>query len=231
MTNIIEIGQDYCNIWHIQRKKERLSKLKQIILPEGFLTSPKLLADLLNDIPKGKIFFLLNIAGTNVSLLSDINIPKHFNFNKYINSQASLPDGRFWLTTIPAQISDTLLEVCRIKKIRLERIQAIDTLEYRLANYGYHQAMADTHLFLPFKTGIRLIIFDNNGICHHYFFSNNPKFREEELKRIYMSQNNALPQNAVVLSDNCDCNWLRNFNKNLIFDNALKEKALSFWLN
>jgi len=198
--NIIEIGQDYC------------------------LTNPQLLANSLEDIPKGKIIFLLNIAQANVSLLSDANIPPHFNSDKYINSQALLPDGRFWLTTIPAQISDTLLEMCRIKKIRLKRIQAIDTLEYRLANYCYQQSMVSTHLFLPLKSGIRLIAFDDKGVCFHYFFSNNPEFREKELSRIY-AHHNAPPQNAVILSDDSAYDWL-----GVTFDDTLKEKMISHWL-
>jgi len=220
MHNIIEIGQDYCTTW---------PQKNDFLLPNNALLNPQLLADSITDIPKGKITFLLNIAQTNVSLMPSVTIPRHLDSDKYINSHALLPDGRFWLSTIPSHISNVLLEMCRIKKIRLKRIQAIDTLEYRLANYCYQQSMANIYIFLPLKSGIHLITFDSNGVCSYYFFSNNPAFRENELSRIHQNHNTP-PQNAIILSNDSSYDWLYDFNKGLIFDDTLKEKMISQWL-
>jgi len=227
MLNIIEIGQDYCIMW--REKKGIVAEPEQISLPKLALKNPQHLADSIKDIPKGKVIFLLNISQTNVSLLSDANIPNHFNSDEYINSQAPLPDGRFWLTTIPAYISINLVEMCRIKKIRIEHIQAIDTLEYRMTNYCYQQLMTNMCLFLPLNSGIRLIAFDDNGVCSHHYFSNNPKFREKELSRIYQHLDNSL-QDVIILSNNPIYDWLYNFDKGLRFDDNLKEKMITWYL-
>jgi len=225
MHNIIEIEDNCCTIWHIHSKKGTESEPSKIVLPEIALTNPQLLADLMPDIPKGKILFLLNIKQSNVSLLSDANIPNYFNSNKYISSHAALPDGRFWLSSIPANISECLLEMCRIKKIRTERILSIDTLEYRIANYYIQQSAIDIWLFLPIKLGTRLIIFDENGICSYYFFSNNPEFREKELSRICRHRGD-FPSNSIILSNNPVYDWLHNFDMKLNFDESLKEKII-----
>jgi len=184
-------------------------------MPADCLWDPKAMADQFAvSIPQGKILFLLNLSQTVVrfsdSLDPDTTFPFGDRSSKYIFSHNIIEEKKFWMTALPAEISHRLVEMCRLKRIHPNRIQAIDTLEYRMAHYFGKQYKAPLWLLLPQVPGIRLITMEGGLPCSCYFFSND--FRFQELARLWMCQS-IPPQYAIVLAEDEDMRyqWLREF--------------------
>ena len=114
----------------------------------------------------------------------------------YVISHNNIGDV-IWTCAVPSEISDSLVEMCRINGIRAGRIHAIDTLEYRMACYLSKKYLEPCCLIIPQEPGIRLVTLQNGVVLGCYFFSNDVNFRERELKRIWLSQR-AAPRIAVV---------------------------------
>ena len=209
----IEIGHDYSFVW--EKRQKKISLAEQIVMLENNIWEIQTLSEVLSNVIKkiagSNIVFLLNTSRSNVSLLDELVIPKYFSSEKYINSHNKLKNGLIWLTTVPELVSSTLLEACQINKINQNRIQAVNTLEYCMACY-YEKLLEATWLFIPQGDGLRLIIIEAGmiGISACYFFSNNPNFREKELKRICLHREQ-IPKKVDILTGLSDYRWLEIF--------------------
>ena len=115
---------------------------------------------------------------------------------------------KLWSTALPKYVSDSLVEMCSIKGVRPSRVQAIDTLEYRMACYFGRLIGSSFWLLIPQKPGIRFVDFDGGIPRGCYFFSNDVDFRVKELTRLWRFKP---PQSAVILSEDLDYLWIRDF--------------------
>ena len=205
----IEVGLPQWVIWQVNRKGY-ISATERISTPADNMHDPKTLAQGLGDVFGKKVLFLLNTSLARVRLSneqddgSDIQFPFE---EGYIFSRTVMKDC-MWVTALPEYISVSLVEMCRIKGIQSNRILAIDTLEYRMACYFGGIIKSQFWLLIPQEPGIRLIVLDEGVPCGCYFFSNDPNFRVKELTRIWHVQT---PESAVILSDEIDYLWIREF--------------------
>ena len=197
----IEVGFAKWQIWHINRKGVSLAR--QIDMPEDALWVPAAMARRLGEI-QGKLLFLLNIAQTSIRLADS---PFPFEEN-YIFSRNTI-GGHPWTTALPAEISESLVEMCRLMNLRPGRIKAIDTLEYRMACYFASLYKSPCWLIIPQEPGIRLIALDNGLPLACCFFSNDPDYRLKELTRIWLCQASP-PQHAILLGGP-EHFWIRDF--------------------
>lgn len=189
----IEISASAWHIWHINRKGK-------IISSEKFPTPVfKLKISRLT-----KILLLLNIAQTKIKIGEEFS---HKNLEDYIFDSNKIGETLFVSALAKDSVND-LLNTCREKGIY--QIHAIDTLEYRMTCYFGGLYQEPLWLIIPQKPGIRLIALKDGVPWGCYFFSNDPDFREHELIRIWLDQQDA-PQMAVILSDDDAYLWMRGF--------------------
>ena len=220
----IEVGSKTWTIWQVNRKGS-VSPPKQIVMPTGKLWKLQSMANLLASSLSGrKILFLLNISSTIVKLSVNASddfakeetlIPLTLPFGKqstdYVISN-SIEGERMWTTAVPAEISNSLIKMCRLKGIRPGRIQVIDTIEHRMAYYLGGLYLSPLWILLPQEPGIRLVTLQEGVPGGCYFFSNDPDFRIRELARLWMCQSDP-PQYAVILDESSDYLWLEDFLK------------------
>jgi hypothetical protein len=200
--------------------------------PQDLWKNPEAIAQRLPKI-SGKLLFLLNLSQTSVRL-SDASFPfdgeANYNFSRKVIAE------EIWTTAAPAHISDSLVEMCRIKKIRPGRIHSIDTLEYRMSQY-FGRLFKDSGsgqcpfwLLLPQEPGVRLIALQGGVPCGSYFFSNDPDFRLKELTRLWMHKPAG---SAFVMSDDPVYLWLRKFlqekSVNLL-EQDFRQAMISEWI-
>jgi len=216
------VGYGAWFIWKFNRKgKNGIPAPERVLMPPECLWNPQAMAERLTvPVPKGKVLFLLSTAQTVVRLTgradAETDASAAFPFgdqsDKYVFGCNTLGDTK-WLTAVPANISDSLVEMCRIKGIRPGRIAVIDTLEYRMAEYFgklYGSSHSPLWLLIPQEPGIRLVVLEKGVPQSSYFFSNAPDFRYNELLRIWLCQSN-LPMHVIVLAEDEKYRWLREF--------------------
>lgn len=225
----IEVGSEIWTIWQVNRKGN-VSAPEQIIMPADNLWNPQTMAKLLASPLSGrKILFLLNISSTIIKLsdntdstasgevlteeiLTLFTLPPGKQSADYVFSH-NIEGERIWMTAVPAEISNSLIKMCRLKGIRPGRVKIIDTMEHRMACYLGGLYQSSLWILLPQEPGIRLIILQEGIPWGCYFFSNDPDFRIWELTRLWLCQLNP-PQYAVILGRNSNYAWLKDFLEN-----------------
>jgi len=235
----IEIGSQTLYIWQVNQKRG-VSPPEQITVPKNTLWNPQSLTQLI----KGQIFgrkllFLLNTSQTIVRLSDETvtasDIEKTFPFVKqpeeYVFSYDIIGE-KTWITAVPSETPISLVEMCRLKGVRSGRIQAIDTLEYRMSRYLGNLHKSPFWLLLPQEPGIRLITLQNGMPILCYFFSNDSNFRLQEITRIWLCQPTP-PQSAYILSDNPAYLWLHEFLKEKsvgVLEQDFKQSMIAEWV-
>ena len=210
----VEVGIDKWYVWQFNHKNS-MPQLSQIVVSANTLWNPQAMSQLIKgQLYAQKLFFLLNTSRTIIKLASS-----PFNFQtelfqneksgEYIISHDTIEDTT-WSCAVPSEISESLVEMCRISGIRQGFIHAIDILEYRMSYYLNKFCQAPFWLFLPQEHGIRLLALQGDSDWGCYFFSNDPDFRTLELTRLWLCQP-ASPRQAVILSDEPDYLWIHRF--------------------
>ena len=218
----IEIGVSTWNIWQIDQKG--YIDAKSLPVSANTLDNSNAMAQLLNERIGKKILFLLNTSHTIIKLSEESLPSQYLSYEKagYILSHSNFlnknANKRIWTSATPKFIPNNLVEMCRSKKIRIGRIKAIDTLDYRITHYLSKLYDSVIWIFIPQEPGIRLIVLQDGIPINVYVFSNNLDFRYNELVRIWICQAFS-PQHAIVLSDNTDYDWIKLF---------LKERSLEY---
>ena len=200
---IVEASHELWHIWYTNRKGLIIGQSRLTVPPKA-LWNPQEMAKMIEErFPPGKLLFLLS-TGASIVRVGEVDLEKTFGA-EYVFSEGKL-GGISWITALPLEISEALVELCRLKGLRFGRIKTIDTLEYRLANYFKNEN--SFWLFVPQELGIRLVTMEKGIPLGCYFFSNAPDFRVKELTRLWHHQNTP-PKSAYVASDTLT--WLREF--------------------
>jgi len=181
---IIEIGEEWC-LWRFEPKIG--------VCEAECINAP--------------VYVILNTAATSVRL----DCADFYSSQAHVSSSNSIGKSK-WTSYLPEEDSRALVEKLRLLGVKPNKIQAIDTLEYRMSYYllNNNSDKKSLLLFLPQKPGIRLVAMHDGAVWGCYFFSNDPEFRLNELERIWLHQPQAI-ECAVVLSENLQYAWLHEF--------------------
>ena len=221
----LEVGFSPWYIWQINWKGS-VSAADQIVVPPEDLWNPQAMAQHINNIG-GRLLFLLNIAETCVRL-AGASFP--FDEKDGYNFNCGAIKDEIWTTAVPGHISDSLVEMCRLKGIRPGRINAIDTLEYRMSLYLSNLFDGTHWLLLPQEPGIRLIVLKNGIPCGSYFFSKDPIFRLKELNRLWACHP---AESAVKILDDPTYLWLWKFLQEKgveVYEQDLRKDMIGAWI-
>ena len=200
---VIEVGSQVWNIWLIDRKSQIIDR-SQLVVPSDTLWHPEAMAQLICDLYiKGRLFFLINsqqtITRIKSAVISDVglsdvglsDVRRTFGMN-YTYGEVDVK-GATWVTAIPSEIPNSIVEMCRIRGIHSNRICTIDTLEYRMSchisdfklNHYNIEQEKPCWLLIPQASGIRLVHMEDGAPAGCFYLSNDPDFRIHELERIF----------------------------------------------
>jgi len=201
IKTVWEVNAAFLNIWRLDMPAICIEFTKED------LYRPSEMAALIRatELNFGKTLILSNLPQNSLRL-GWAAFP--FNDKEYIFSTENIGSVR-WTNAIPQNISNLLVEICLSLKIRVQNIQGIDTLEYRLTTHICEKEPSFC-LFLQQGDGIRLIFAEDNLPTDTYFFSNDQAFRDLELQRIWEI---AAPtsKKAFIVENNVGLSWLHDF--------------------